>query len=234
MWAIGERLRKDGEVRLNSQVDIMRFTLVYDGPLPSQQGTSRKGDKHAVRRQIHDQLRELWITKPTLHDWIGEWRRLHPDRRKAEVEDRREASSGHYANLIQSFPVGAFVFVPLVNPRHYLHCELDILFLRAEEPRGHLFAPNGAGDLDNRLGVLFDALRIPQSIDELPDGATPEPDDDPFFCLLHNDNLVTAVRVESERLLHAGPDMRNRVRLVIRVTLRTDKLTMTNIEIAGD
>lgn len=112
-------------------------------------------------------------------------------------------------------------------------CELDILFLRTEPP-GSLFTTNKAGDLDNRLKVLFDALRIPQADSELPPAALPSIDEDPLFCLLENDNLITAVRLESERLLYAADTERDHVRLVIKVTVKAQQFAWSTIDIAND
>jgi hypothetical protein len=57
---------------------------------------------------------------------------------------------------------------------------LDILFLRAEKP-GSIFKVNSAGDLDNRLGVLFDALQLPKQLNQLPVDATPDAGERPFL-----------------------------------------------------
>jgi hypothetical protein len=103
-------------------------------------------------------------------------------------------------------------------------CELDVLFLR-KEPRGYLV--NQAGDLDNRIKVLFDALRVPKE-NELP--ATLEALPDPFFCLLEDDRLITSVRIVSERLLEGTiPTSRNHVRLVVNVTTQIHRMTAVNI-----
>jgi hypothetical protein len=76
-------------------------------------------------------------------------------------------------------------------------CSLDILFLRRHDA-GSLIA-NG-GDIDNRIKVLFDGLRMPGNDAEL-GGLLIEPDEDPFFCLLEDDALITRVSVETDRLL---------------------------------
>lgn len=128
------------------------------------------------------------------------------------------------------FDVGAFRFVPLVTKQWDLVCELDILFLRAEAP-GALF-PNAHGDLDNRLKVLFDALRMP-ALSELPPTAVPEETQRPFFCLMEDDKLITAVRVETERLLDE-PGGHNRVQLVVRVTVKARRVNMITMELEGD
>ena len=94
-------------------------------------------------------------------------------------------------------------------------CALDILFLRRDGP-GSLV--KSGGDIDNRLKVLFDALRMPQTCDEVC-GDSPALDEDPFFSLLEDDKLITKVQVETNWLL--TPLTQNErihdVHLIIRV-----------------
>jgi hypothetical protein len=94
-------------------------------------------------------------------------------------------------------------------------CALDILFLRRDEP-GSLI--KSGGDIDNRIKVLFDAMRIPQASEELK-GTRPDQDEEPFFCLLEDDRLITEVKVTTDKLLApCGLGERvNDVHLVIHV-----------------
>lgn len=93
-------------------------------------------------------------------------------------------------------------------------CSLDILFLRRDEP-GSLI--ESGGDIDNRIKVLFDALRMPT--DNEIRGFTPEQDEVPFLCLLEDDVLIAEFKVTTDRLLtptgsgHPNSD----VQLVIHV-----------------
>src|SRR5438105_4695243 len=41
-------------------VNPVEFRLVYQGPLDPQTSQSRVKEKHAIRRALHPQLRELW------------------------------------------------------------------------------------------------------------------------------------------------------------------------------
>src|SRR5687767_2319015 len=77
-------------------------------------------------------------------------------------------------------------YVPLVNSSYGIACALDILFLRRDQP-GNLIRPGG--DLDNRVKVLFDALRMPQNCDEVVKAEGEDPND-PIFVLLEDDNLI--------------------------------------------
>jgi hypothetical protein len=84
----------------------------------------------------------------------------------------------------------------MISEDRGIACSLDILFLRRDPP-GKIVS--GGGDIDNRIKVLFDALRMPQACNEI-DGA-PGVGEDPFFCLLEDDSLITRVSVTTDRLL---------------------------------
>ena len=102
------------------------------------------------------------------------------------------------------------------------------MFLR-REPIGNMVFNRG-GDIDNRIKALFDALRMPEKPDELPDSAMPEDSEKPFFCLLESDRLITSFRIESERLLGPmKPEDSANVKLVIRATIKVHKLTYWNM-----
>jgi hypothetical protein len=90
-----------------------------------------------------------------------------------------------------------FNFLPLVTEDLCLRCSLDILFLRREEKD---FILQG-GDIDGRLKTLFDSLRMTDKQDELPPRAAPEQDENPFFCLLQDDKLISEVHVTTGPLL---------------------------------
>ena len=156
----------------------MEFRLIYRGPLPAQ-GTSgsRLEEKHAIRRQIHVQMRELWRGHPYLSPYIDE-------------------KSSSFDHLGSKFEHCGYLFLPLVSKERGIACSLDILFLRRDNP-GNLIV--SGGDIDNRLKVLFDGLRMPteQELKNLP----PQEGEHPFFCLLEDDALITDVRITTDRLL---------------------------------
>jgi hypothetical protein len=89
--------------------------------------------------------------------------------------------------------------VPLVREDFSLLCSLNILFLRRDFPLGVM----SHGGLDNRLKTLIDSLRKPHSANELVGNEKPGMDEDPFYCLLEDDDLVTGLAVETDMLL--GP-----------------------------
>ena len=137
----------------------VRFRLIYHGPLPAETRHSRTKEKHAVRRYLHPQLRELWNTNPYL---------------KRLVED------GRMEERANQFPrICGYRFLPVVGGHWNLAVSVNIVFLRRDDPVGLV---NSGGDIDNRIKVFFDGLRMPHRLEEIPkEHHTPEADEDPFF-----------------------------------------------------
>jgi hypothetical protein len=108
-----------------------------------------------------------------------------------------------------------FVFIPLVCQDLGLTCSVDVMFLRRDEPGSII---NSGGDIDNRLKVLFDGLRIPQNAEELA-GDQPTAPNERFFCLMEDDKLITEVKVTTDRLLRpcGTNEAENDVELIIWV-----------------
>lgn len=114
----------------------------------------------------------------------------------------------------------------LTTKKLFLVCQLDNLFLRREEA-GQLV--RHGGDIDNRLKVLFDSLRVPdlEQVTKL----TPTATEDPFYCLLEDDSLITGFRVTTERLLDPGPE--DEVRLLITAVVRPTQVTFASTAFLG-
>ena len=188
----------------------VEFRLLYRGSLPAESkgGDSRRADKNRIRRALHVQLRELW-KQFFIHPGIPRFSSpdQFPENDPNELAERfkRLNKNNH-----------AYRFVPLIGEPFSASCSLDILFLRRDQP-GNLV--KHGGDIDNRIKVLFDGLRMPELSTELPDDA-PGPDEDPFFCLLQDDKYINAVNVTTDRLLepHTQPSEQHHVHLVIRVS----------------
>ncbi|MBL4864196.1 MAG: hypothetical protein JKY63_04805 [Rhodobiaceae bacterium] len=120
-------------------------------------------------------------------------------------------------------------FVPLVTKDNALKCHLDILFLRPDEP-GHVLK---SGDIDNRLKTLVDGLRLPQSETEMTGIPKPADNENPFYCLLEDDSLISGISVETDMLLDEDArDDANKVRLVIAVEIKPYHVTMNNLSFA--
>jgi hypothetical protein len=96
--------------------------------------------------------------------------------------------------------------------------------LRRDKPGGII----QARDIDNRLKVVFDALRMPKNGIELAN-CTIDPANDPMFVLLQDDSLISHVAVETDELLdppaQAGNDD-SFVRLLITVDIRPYQSSM--------
>ncbi len=189
----------------------MKFILTYKGDLlATTRGVS--SDKQAIRRYIHPQLKNLWELEPLKS-------------RRADLVDRY---NGNQNEIQLSKNVSKFRFVPLVSSRSHwdMVAKLDILFLRPSAP-GDLIR-NG-GDLDNRIKLLIDGLRVP-SEQELPVGEVPQDDEDPFFVLLEDDALVVSFGVETETLLQSNlTTSQQYVELIIRVEMAPRKSSMANL-----
>ena len=189
----------------------MQFRLVYQGNLPSAgRSESRIKEKHAIRKVLHKQLVQLWRCQPILSRYLSE---DSPNDRSLLIDYKFERYGFKFLPLIQDY-FGS------------LACTLDILFLRRDLP-GDLI--KYGGDIDNRIKVLFDALRMPQESHEL-DGQKPGEDENPFFCLLQDDRQITEVNINTDRLLTpqtTGENI-NDVHLIIHVkTLSLDGETFT-------
>jgi hypothetical protein len=169
----------------------VEFRLIYQGKLPSEShADSRVKDKHRIRRIFHKQIADFYTHNPYLRKWTIP--RPQPD--GSQQPPLVEAFADEYQRC-------GYRFLPLVNESRGVSCSLDILFLRRDAP-GHLVT--SGGDIDNRIKVLFDGLRMPKASNEI-DGA-PQEGEDPFYCLLEDDSLITRVNVTTDRLLTPKAD----------------------------
>ena len=107
-----------------------------------------------------------------------------------------------------------------------LHCGLDILFLRKEQP-GRLYQ---AGDIDGRIKTLLDALAMPQNKEQVLGRTLPV---EPIYCLLEDDSLVSGLRVETERFLTDQSHAPDYARLTIEVDVRVRQATIYNYSFLG-
>jgi hypothetical protein len=218
----------------------MEFRLIYQGPLPPEKCSDKKSasggavgrakDKQLLRKKFHKQLRELWRSHPDLvkqsesyflavdtsHNLLVDpgpaVRQINPvlkDYPGAKTWLNHKADSHVRCNGNR--------FVPLISSSGGFTCALDILFLRRDDP-GNLI--DNRGDIDNRIKVLFDGLRMPRDVKEL-GGYVIDPEEDPFFCLLEDDRLITKVSVTTDRLVipQSPEEGISDVLLVIHVTM---------------
>jgi len=118
----------------------MEFALHYRGPLSPK---ANAADKHSIRRHFQAQMKKLCTGEDSPF-------RYHPQNWQMDS--------------IKT--VGAFDFVALVSLWNRLLAEVEITLLRPEAP-GSIVS---SGDIDNRLKTLFDAIKIPQHLQDLPQG----------------------------------------------------------------
>lgn len=198
--------------------NCVEFRLLYSGPLlGASRNSTRASEKHELRRAFHPQLRRLWETHRSLAQladrWSSAWVKQHPN----EPIPPGEHKNYGIRAIGEQWDRFGFHFVPLITEQFVLRCRLDILFLRPEETPFVM----QSGDLDARLKTLFDALRIPDHLAET-GGVGPEPDEDPFYCLLQDDKMISEINVVTDQLL-VLPQQRqpkaNDAFLVIHVTI---------------
>ena len=145
-------------------------------------------------------------------------------------EDFSRASEATGIDHIASgYTKKGFRFVPIATESLDLMCHLEILVFRQDG--AGLFKKKG-GDMDNRIKALIDALRVP-STNQLNDSDgndfTPGPGEDPFYCLLEDDGLITGMNVRMERWLESPqPKNPTDVHVSITASIRPSKVTDEN------
>jgi hypothetical protein len=164
----------------------MEFRLLYEGPLGSRNSSGHVQQKHAIRKALHKQLAKLWERNEPGLDYL----------RTAILPDEEIVPADVIIPARSQFMIGGFQFSPLIMGGFHLTCALDVLFLRREDPSTLIVS---GGDIDNRIKTLFDALRMPKNEAEIRD--SPEEDENPFFCLLEDDCLITEIKVTADQLL---------------------------------
>jgi len=178
----------------------MEFRLVYEGQLRSGQGGKKSVDQRAIRKVVHQQLRQLWEMTPELKMRSGPHSILEAPPAQVTASQTRKITMAAslpreslWETLGNEWKRCDYRCVPLVSNRLKLTCGLDVLLLW----RDRIVPIGPSGDIDNRLKTLFDALQIPQSCGDVD---SPVQKDEYLFCLLENDNLITDVRVTTDRL----------------------------------
>lgn len=190
--------------------EAVEFRLTYEGILlGASRDNKRPKHKHEIRKTFHKQLKRLFEFHPAFVIY-------------RETEDNRL----QYEKVIRANQKFGFNFFPLATRQLSLTCGISILFLRPDVP-GDVMK---SGDIDNRLKTIFDALRVPHNEAEL-GGHAPGDDEDPFFCLLEDDSLITNVSAETDTLLQPTGDEweKNDTRLVMTIRLQPYHVTFQNI-----
>jgi len=218
----------------------MKFTLVYEGPLPS---NARPKMKWAIRKYLSPQLEELWQIHPSLSD--AQRRRFIPrdqpfsfgDIHHDSDDQRRftQVGSDSDVDLCAEIERGGRNYWPLVRNTFALKCYLGITFMRREDPGKVVKGGDKGVDLDNRLKTLFDALGIPDANQVAKDMSIKDTSiKDPIYCLLEDDALIMGCNVQTHRLLaRTGGDIDD-VLLLIEVDVRVVRPRGYNLTFLGD
>jgi hypothetical protein len=210
-------------------VPLMKFTLTYDGELPS---NGKVREKWEIRKQFHPQLQELWLSHPATlamraKPHVARFDPFLPGQYHHSIAPQVQKSIPvPNINLCEEIQVGPRRFLPLVRERTGLRCALKILFLRKEEP-GRVYQ---GGDLDNRLKTLFDALSVPNADQIVDDGSV----ENPIYCLLEDDGLITGCAIDTHRLLSRPNSSQHEVHLVVEVDVRVTHPRSYNESFLGD
>lgn len=229
--------------RLAEPLELMKFTLIYDGDLPS--NGSRAMYAGLIRNELHDQLADLWDSSVILRQLARTARTtpLHlgggffgggpPTFSSTQLPDYMgpipplmEGQTDLCAPI--SRPAISCAFKPLIRHSLYLGCHIDILFLRHDEPFNLMKA---GGDLDNRIKTLFDGLRMP---DEVSEQGSVVPTADPLCVLLQDDALISGFSVKTAKLLGGSEKQKHRVRLTMDVTVKVLRFFPQNQCLIGD
>ena len=199
----------------------MEFTLCHRGPLKATTTSKRRvREKHDLRRTFHEQLKTLWNQKP-LSD--------HPEflEHNKETATHTGVDEGgefmNFEDITLLRETGGIEFVPTVSADLDMVADLTITLLHPE-PLGKIVTEGG--DIDNRLKTLLDSLKVPTA-EELPSSITPSNEPTPFFCLLEDDNLITKLDIQTDRLLDSADS--SEVLLLIHVRTRVLQGTFANL-----
>jgi hypothetical protein len=214
-------------------VPLMKFTLTYDGSLPSSGNKAKNQAKWDIRTKLHPQLQDLWQSHPALKaiqtdgrffpkqgSTIQQSHHLYPGEEVSWTPEDPDS----VIDLCAPLEIHGAWFKPLVRETFALHCGLKIGFLRREAP-GKIYQ---AGDIDGRIKTLLDALTMPQHAEQVLHKTV-----DPIYCLLEEDSLVSGLQVETERLLTDQNHPADYVRLTIEVEVRVRQATIYNHPFLG-
>jgi hypothetical protein len=179
----------------------MEFRLIYEGKLKSNADAK---EKHRIRKIFHEQFKTLW-TLPPLND--------QPDWIALELTDKTSFTSVKQ--------IEGRNFASLVCKEMHMYCELSLLILKPDVKQ--LF-----GDIDNKLKTIFDALRCPNSKQEIPKDWEQSDSDDPLICLMDDDSLISKIIVDVDRLLEPEADQNV---VIINVKIKGTQVTFGNMSL---
>lgn len=212
----------------------MEFRLTYEGPLLSNSDRSaavrrtRADNKQEIRQAFHRQLKRLWQVTPML--------KRAAERPPATPVRPGEVRGVAWAQLrdtlgetAEKYAMFGYRFVPLATHELDLSCSVDVLLMRPESLGGVI---QKSGDIDNGFKVIFDALSKPRTAAQLGRYITPSGGEDPFFCLLEDDKLITQASVQTDLMLEPlkGTETLSSTdaRVIVKVRLVPSNLNVQN------
>lgn len=188
---------------------MTEFRLVFRGEVPPRRRATIDS-VHQIRRILHPQLKKLWEFAP-----IAAAKKYWRDPTEQESYGLHEYRKDR-------------LFIPVVSARVHLVGVISVLLFR-QQAAGQLLYEGG--DLDNRVKTLLDALRVPSEAEAGQIAHLAKDDEEPFFCVLQDDALVTKLTIDTDRLLEPAPP--NQVLAIIHVHVRASRPTMGNSGIAS-
>lgn len=178
-----------------TEEDLLEFRLLYQGEIKSSGNESKPEAVHTIRKVLHPQLRRQWEINSALRQLAI----FSGDEISRAGLEALQTEQGRFEHGIRSLGRQrmnfGFQFIPLVTEDHSVRCSIDILLLRPGDKRLIL----SQGDIDGQVKTICDALRIIKNQKEVV--SPPEQDEEPFFCLLEDDRLISEVRVTADELL---------------------------------
>ena len=224
----------------------MKFTLTYDGDLPSSGNKSKPHDVSRIRNCFHEQLAELWDSHIILRQ-LRRTARTQPllgggywgpgpgqpvNYSPIELPDYNDPipllQEGQTDFCAPIDVPNSAKYIPLIRKSLHLACALDIQFLRHEEPG--LLVLQG-GDLDGRLKTLFNAMRMPSEWEEKAGGT---PAANPLYCVMESDALISDLSVKTGRLLGHSTKKPHAVWLTVDVIVKVLRVRNENQCLIGD
>ena len=166
----------------DAEGEVLKFRLIYRGPLASGSGKAHLDQKSALRRVFHEQLAELWQQHAGLRALSDPAKRF---RHKKEANFRLPNTEGDTYNFLYLIGDGRRTIVLTGHS----------VFENRDSPGG--LVKQSGDDLDNRLKILLDALRMPRENSHVAKGP-PKPDEDPYFCLLQDDYLIEKMKITAD------------------------------------
>ncbi len=180
----------------------MELVLTYEGHIPS------KGSSNAavwrMRTCFDQQLRKVWGKPP--FEVLKKW------------EDSNFAANAPKFTRV----LGGHTFVPFYGADVGIGIDLDIRLLTGMPDKKAILS---AGDLDNRVKRIIDALQIPTQKGELIADLQPA---GRFHCLVENDSAVLSLKASLGVYLGSDDPAISFATIVIRPVAM--KVTQSNLE----